>query len=1121
MIFTGRKEKSQMNKKEFTKYVTPLGAWALAFGSSVGWGAFVMPGTTFLPIAGPLGSLIGLAIGAAVMLLIGANYHYMICSDAGCGGAFSYCRRIFGYDHGFLSAWFLILTYVAIIWANATALPIIARNIFGSAFQVGAMYSIAGYRVYFGEVLLSVFSLVICSLLCRRVRLAGAAQIVGALILIIGIAVCFAAVFSRSGSLSAAEPAFSPDHGVFSSIFNIVALAPWAYVGFENISHSTPEFRFSQRKTLRVLVVSLITGAAAYIMLALLSVGALPEGYGSWIGYFADLDNLSGLRGLPTFFSAQTAMGSFGVALLGVAALCAIVTGLIGNTVASGRLIYAMAEDGLLPEVFARQNKNGAPSNALWIILAISAVMPFFGRTAISWIVDVTTIGAIIAYAYTSACALSAARKAGNRTFRVIGGAGLLISLVLAMCFLIPSILSINAMPTESYLIFAAWSILGFAYFHRLLRKDTKRRFGRSVVVWIVLLLLIFFTSLIWVLQSARTVTSLSARQMQEECAEFLAGSASGNVDDEIARAESFIGNRFSVINTTLMENSIFQMLLVVIALSFLLHINMLIQRRERQIEREKVIAEESSRAKTSFLSNMSHEIRTPMNAIIGLDNIALRDPDLTPHIRENLEKIGASARHLLGLINDILDMSRIESGRMVLKNEEFSFRAFMDQVNVMINGQCADKGLNYECHIIGNVEDYYTGDDMKLKQVLINILGNSVKFTDPGGSVSLSVEQTASFEGYRTLRFAMSDTGIGMDKEYIPSIFEAFSQEDETATNSYGGSGLGMAITKNLVGMMNGDISVESEKGVGSTFTVTVTLGASGRSSVSEQPADLPADLRTLVVDDDDVACEHARLVLNALGINAAVSHSGGEALGRLRAMFEMGQPYELLLTDYKMSDMNGLELIRRLRSFDGGRTDVIVLTGYNWDDIRREAEEIGVAGIMSKPLFTDSLLHELRNIFSRKNNVSPAHMDTPDEDEERAFASLSGRNILIAEDVDINADILEALLDIEGMTAERAENGQIAVDVFSKSPEGYFDAVLMDVRMPVLDGLGATRAIRALDRADAQTVPIIAMTANAFDEDVRRSLQAGMNAHLSKPVEADNLYRTLAKLTGGGDAV
>lgn len=290
--------------------------------------------------------------------------------------------------------------------------------------------------------------------------------------------------------------------------------------------------------------------------------------------------------------------------------------------------------------------------------------------------------------------------------------------------------------------------------------------------------------------------------------------------------------------------------------------------------------AEHASQEKTSFLSNMSHEIRTPMNAIIGLDNIALNDPDLTPHIKEQLEKIGASARHLLGIINDILDMSRIESGRMELRDEEFSFREFLDQINVMVSGQCADKGLQYECGIIGKTEDYYIGDEMKLKQVLINILGNAVKFTPAPGSVIFTVEQTTGFENYRSLRFTISDTGIGMSKDYIPKIFEAFSQEAEGRSNKLGSTGLGMAITKNIVSMMNGDIAVESEKDVGSTFIVTVTLKSSGRSAHAAQSKMLPTGLWALVVDDDLVAREHAQLVAESIGIRTDVAADGVEHL-------------------------------------------------------------------------------------------------------------------------------------------------------------------------------------------------------------------------------------------------
>ena len=369
----------------------------------------------------------------------------------------------------------------------------------------------------------------------------------------------------------------------------------------------------------------------------------------------------------------------------------------------------------------------------------------------------------------------------------------------------------------------------------------------------------------------------------------------------------------------------------------------------------------------------MSHEIRTPMNAIIGLDSIALRNPDLSPETRDQLEKIGASAKHLLGLINDILDMSRIESGRMVLKNEEFAFRELLEQVNIIISGQCADKGLEYECRVPGTMRDYYIGDDMKLKQVLINILGNAVKFTDAPGKVTLTAEETEADGENCVLRFRMKDTGIGMDPEFIPKIFESFSQEDATATNRYGGSGLGMAITRNLVLMMNGDIQVTSRKGFGSEFTVTVRLGRSSR--VYEEKAEKPQEA---------------------------------------------------------------------------------------WETV------------------------------------------------------LAGRRILMAEDVEQNAEILGDLLLLEDMEAEHAENGEAAVRMFAEKPEGYYDAILMDVRMPVMDGLTATRSIRRMRRPDAGTIPIIAMTANVYDEDVEHSLEAGMNAHLSKPIEPDRLYATLAEHIG-----
>ena len=348
---------------------------------------------------------------------------------------------------------------------------------------------------------------------------------------------------------------------------------------------------------------------------------------------------------------------------------------------------------------------------------------------------------------------------------------------------------------------------------------------------------------------------------------------------DDSQNAVSAMDVIFEKLSYNITLTLVIQTLFIALALLILFNIYKMLMKRERQAVAEKTLAEESSRAKTSFLSNMSHEIRTPMNAIIGLDNIALKEPDLPPKTRDQLEKIGASANHLLGLINDILDMSRIESGRMVLKDEEFLFKDFLNQVNVIINGQCQDKGLEYNCDIIGHVSDYYVGDDMKLKQILINILGNSVKFTNAPGTVTLQVAQLGpeaipgadgQGAGRCAMRFVMKDTGIGMDKEFIPQLFEAFSQEDATTTNRYGGSGLGMAITKSFIDMMDGNVVVESEKGVGSTFTVTVALGVSDRSLQQEGLHDLSEELNVIVVDDDVVACEHARLVLENVGIHS-----------------------------------------------------------------------------------------------------------------------------------------------------------------------------------------------------------------------------------------------------------
>ena len=514
--------------------------------------------------------------------------------------------------------------------------------------------------------------------------------------------------------------------------------------------------------------------------------------------------------------------------------------------------------------------------------------------------------------------------------------------------------------------------------------------------------------------------------------------------------------------------------------------------------------AEHANRAKTAFLSNMSHEIRTPMNAIIGLNNIAMNDPTASEKVKEYLEKIGASAQHLLGIINDILDMSRIESGRMTIKKEEFSFSKALEQVNTMISGQCRDKGLNYDCLIKGKVDDYYIGDAMKLKQVLINILGNAVKFTPEGGTVRFVIEEGTRYDEMATLKFVISDTGIGMSKEYLPKLFDAFSQEDSSSTSRYGSTGLGMPITKSIVELMNGQIDVESEKGKGTTFTVTMTLGESDRKSVDMEAGELnPHDMSVLVIDDDRIALEHAEIILGQIGIHCDTAESGWEGVDKVRIAHSRREDYNLILVDWRMPEMDGLETTRHIRALVGDDTPIIILTSFNWDEIADEAKAAGVDTFVPKPLFAGSVMDEFREAF-RKKHEKLAHRTV----------DLKGRRVLLAEDVAVNAEIMVMVLNMREIEADLAVNGRIAVDMFASHEPGYYDAILMDMRMPEMDGLEATRAIRTMEREDAREIPIIALTANAFDEDVQRSMQAGLNAHLSKPVEPDMLFKTLEEL-------
>jgi two-component system sensor histidine kinase/response regulator len=513
--------------------------------------------------------------------------------------------------------------------------------------------------------------------------------------------------------------------------------------------------------------------------------------------------------------------------------------------------------------------------------------------------------------------------------------------------------------------------------------------------------------------------------------------------------------------------------------------------------------AEQANFTKSEFLSHMSHEIRTPMNAIIGLTNISLAEPGLTSELKDHLTKIRISSHTLLSLINDILDMSRIESGRLTLHNDVFNFEPFINGICTVISLQCNDKGLHFECIIDGPIDDAYIGDRSKLQQVLINILGNSVKFTDRDGQVQMMVRQLSDDGENVRLRFVIVDTGKGIDDEFMARIFDPFSQDlDETRSQS--GTGLGLAICRHVVNLMGGNITVSSSKGKGSRFTVDVGLGKTKKDM--KHPADMTPiylkDLKVLLVSSTQAQLEQAQLALKKSGAGTDCADSCSEAVAKIKENHEAGNDFDLMLLDWNMPDSDSHETAAQAREISDGKTTIIIMTSYEWADLKNDTAKEKPDLFISKPLYTASITQTIEQAISSR--TAPA---------DESDAEFKGMRCLLAEDNEINMEIAKLMLERKGFDVDSAMNGAEAVEKFSGSKPGCYSAVLMDISMPVMDGLDATRAIRQLKRDDAKTVPVLAMTANAFSEDINKSIEAGINTHLTKPIEPELLYEALRK--------
>lgn len=915
---------------KYDRYLSPLDVWAIAFGCIVGWGSFVMPGTDFLPMAGPFGSIMALGVGALIMLIIGHNYSYLMKKMPGTGGTYSYTKKAFGRDHAFICSWFLSLSYVTIVFLNATALFVMARTVAGNALQFGFHYQVAGYDIYFGELLLSTFALVVVALLFIGGKpLLHFMHTTLAVVLFVGVLIVTAIAVFNAGSIDIFSVFDTPDYNPTIGFATIVLLAPWAYVGFDIPALETSHFKFPLKRTGRIIALSIIFGGLTYISLTLMSITQVPEGFSSWQEYISNLGSLSGVESIPPFYSAQTTLGQAGIIIMVIISLAAILTGIIGSYRAAARMLSTMAKEKILSKYFL-----DTPF-CIMFIMVISIIISFSGRKALVWFVDLTSLGAIVGFGYTSAAAWKRAKQSNKKLTMYTGITGTFISIVFLLVMLISKLGDVNTMCPEAFLLLAMWCLLGFVFYWRTVKNTSDEEFRGNPLISTVLFCLLLYSSLMWYIKSIIEIPDKS------------------------------------LLDKELVIRSVVLMIIVTVGLSVMLYIQSRLQKRNNIVWRQKIKAEEGSKAKTRFLFNMSHDIRTPMNAIIGYTNLLMDEKELPEHVHDYIEKIDLSGKHLLTLINDVLEMSLIENGRLELHPEAGDIRETMTTSYEMFRQQMESKKISYTLKMDGLDHPFLIYDKIRFARVLLNLTSNAYKFTPVGGRVSIVLQQIGSDETGRTLELRVKDSGIGMSKEFAATVFEAFERERTSTVSRTQGTGLGMAITKSIVEAAGGTIKVNTAPNQGTEFIVNVRIPICTKEKCSE--ADSEANKKVI---------------------------------------------------DYS-----------KLR-------------------------------------------------------------------------------LLLVDDMDINRQLAMMLLKKIGFQVETAENGSQAVDALKAAEPGHFNAVLMDIQMPVMNGYEATKIIRAFDDPQKANIPIVAVTANAFGEDVRRAHEEGMNAHIAKPIDPEKLKSVLTEL-------
>ena len=556
---------------------------------------------------------------------------------------------------------------------------------------------------------------------------------------------------------------------------------------------------------------------------------------------------------------------------------------------------------------------------------------------------------------------------------------------------------------------------------------------------------------------------------------------------------------------TDITKNDIDWLLIFVVSISLVILLIfdlMVIMRFNRNLSAVAQAAESANKAKTDFLSTMSHDIRTPMNAIIGLTTIAEKNVNDSQSVSDNLHKIKLASNHLLTLINDILDISKVERGNITLSPVTFSIVDSAENLVNISQPTVRQKNIDFRFRSRNIKNEYLYADQLRINQIFINILSNALKYTPADKQVYVDLnEYPGTKKGFVKLEYKVSDTGMGMSKDFMEVMYEPFRRQTDSRINTIQGTGLGLAITKKMVDMMGGTIECQSEEGVGTTFTITLEVEISSKDQIEQK---LPP-LEVLIIDDDEVLLETAFDTLTALGTNPEIAESGDTALTKLVAKKEAGKSYDVIILDWRMPGVDGVELTKKIREITGNDISILLVSAYDWTQIEEDAKNAGIDGFISKPLFRSSLFRKISEVLGLEEKAASQEENNDD---------LKDMSVLVAEDVDMNWEIISTLLEMYGIKSKRAVNGKVAVEMLTNIQPAEYDVVFMDIQMPVMNGLEATRQIRKLENPYAAGIPIIAMTADAFSENVAECLEAGMNSHIAKPIDINNVIKELKKI-------